>query len=437
MTPPVRTFGALVPGSRGTGSKATCFAACLVLALVVLVLGGLGCKRSVASRAVDREALPERPIQGATHEPKEPEPSEYVTGSGKEREKLLRLDPEALRSRGVLAGAAAAGLLEQVVTLSGEVVMNPERAVHVMARVAGTVRSVHKRVGDPVAQSELLAVLDSRELADARSGYLLARERLDLAESRYHRVSELWQKQILAEKEYLETKQAWSEAGIELHASTRKLLALGLLETDLAALASGPDTDIARYEIRSPIAGRVIERHLALGDFVQDTSEAFLVADLGTVWIQLNVYNQDVPRVHAGQSVEVHSTTVEQAARGTLQYVDPVIDAQTRTAVARVVLQNADGAWRPGQFVTARVVLGSQEVPIAVPDDAIQMHDHEPVVFVEDSDAYRVRRVRLGRSDGERTEILEGLHPGERIVVANSFLLKAELEKSAAGDNDD
>jgi cobalt-zinc-cadmium efflux system membrane fusion protein len=346
---------------------------------------------------------------------------------------LVRLTPDAMRTNGVEVGSAGPAVIEEAVTLPGEVVLNPERVVHVMARVTGTARQVLASVGDEVRPGQLLAVLDSRTLADAKSAYLVAHERLSLAVTRHERARDLRQKQIMAEKDYLEAKQGLAEAGIELRSAERNLHALGLTEEDVARLATEHDTDITRYEIRAPIAGTILERHLVLGELLQESTEAFKLADLGTVWVQLNVYGKDVAVVRRGQRVDLASTDGRQHETGNVDYVNPLIQEETRTGVARVVLPNTQRIWRPGQFVTARIVVASDSVALAVPEAAVQTHEGRSVVFVETPDGFAVRRVRAGRSDGDRTEILEGLEPGARLVVANSFLLKAELGKETAG----
>lgn len=352
---------------------------------------------------------------------------------GEEHSEVIRIGRDALEANGVEIGSASAGVIEEGVTLPGEVVLNPERVVHVMARVTGTARQVLKSVGDEVRPGELLAVLDSRALADAKSVFLVARERLSLAETRHQRAVDLKQKQIMAEKDYLEAKQGLAEAEIELRAAERNLHALGLSEKDVQRLATEHDSDITRYEIRAPIAGTVLERHLVLGELLQESTEAFKLADLSTVWAQLNVYGKDVDVVQRGQRVALRSTDGKQQATGTIEYVNPLIQEQTRTGQARVVLPNPGRMWRPGQFVTARIAVSGDTVAVAVPEGAVQTHEGKPVVFVELPDGFTVREVRVGRTDGTRTEILEGLSAGERLVVANSFLFKAELAKETAG----
>jgi cobalt-zinc-cadmium efflux system membrane fusion protein len=192
------------------------------------------------------------------------------------------------------------------------------------------------------------------------------------------------------------------------------------------------------YEIRSLIDGTIIERHVTLGEMIREDAECFVVADLSTVWVDINVYPKDLPLVRQGNVVRVSASNTEPEAEGKISYVAPVVSDHTRTATARVVLPNQDSAWRPGTFVTARVASSSVDVPLVVARDAIQTIAGAPSVFVEtESGAFRAQTVTLGRKSDKEIEIVSGLKVGERYVTKGTFILKAELGKSEAGHNHD
>jgi len=189
---------------------------------------------------------------------------------------------------------------------------------------------------------------------------------------------------------------------------------------------------LSPYEVKSLIAGTVIEKHITLGEFVRDDSDIYMIADLSTVWVNVTVYARDLPRIKRGQRVTIRGAGHETA--GEISYVGPVIGEATRTAVARVVLRNPRGEWRPGLFVTAAVEVEQVPVPVAVPDDAIQTLEGATVVFVaEDAETFEPRKVELGQTGDEWTEIISGLAAGERTVTKQSFILKSEHGKSEAG----
>lgn len=187
---------------------------------------------------------------------------------------------------------------------------------------------------------------------------------------------------------------------------------------------------LAPYELKTLTDGTVIEKHITRGEAVERDTPSFVIADLSSVWIDLNVYQKDIHEVAVGQAVRVSCHGLPDMD-GTLSYLAPVVDRPTRTADARVVLPNPDHLWRPGLFVSARV-LGQTEVAIAVPRTALQTMEDRSVVFIESPEGLVPRPVLVGRSGESYVEILSGLTAGDRYVSTNSFLLKAELGKGGA-----
>jgi len=191
---------------------------------------------------------------------------------------------------------------------------------------------------------------------------------------------------------------------------------------------------LSTYEVTSLTDGVVIEKHITLGEFVTDDSDIYVVADLSRVWINLTVYPRDMSAIRVGQKVAVSVTGFDTEVRGEINYIGPIVGEVTRTALARVVLPNRDGALRPGLFVTARVFVPGSAVPIAVRDEALQTLEGETVVFVEESDGvYLAQVVLAGVTDGDWTEIRSGLAEGQKYVTRGAFLLKSEKLKSEAG----
>lgn len=190
---------------------------------------------------------------------------------------------------------------------------------------------------------------------------------------------------------------------------------------------------VSAYEIKSLVAGTVIEKHITLGEFVQDDQDIYVVADMSTVWARVSVYSRYLPDVKVGQNVRIGTSGSKNAVTGKIDYIGPIVGERTRTTQARVSLANPSGTWRPGSFVTATVSLGEQRAGVAIPQDAIQTVEGEPVVFVKTNIGFEARTVALGSNDGTMIEILSGLNVGDLYVATNSFLLKAEFGKSEAG----
>jgi membrane fusion protein, heavy metal efflux system len=157
------------------------------------------------------------------------------------------------------------------------------------------------------------------------------------------------------------------------------------------------------------------------------------VADLSSVWVELTVPVQDLDQVAVGAQARVKATAFEAEGAGQLSYVGALVGEQSRSATARLVLANPKGLWRPGLPVTVALRTGEADVTVAVAMEAVQTLRDAPVVFRRDGQQFEARPVQLGRSDGRNVEVLKGLDAGERYAARNSFLVKAELGKSAAG----
>ncbi|MBZ0268902.1 efflux RND transporter periplasmic adaptor subunit [bacterium] len=191
------------------------------------------------------------------------------------------------------------------------------------------------------------------------------------------------------------------------------------------------DESLAPFEVRTLIGGIVIEKHITLGEAVSRDHDAFVIADLSTVWVDLTVYQRDLTRVRAGQTVRVfvgHDTATGEAR---IHWVTPIVDETTRTATARVELPNRDGAWRPGMFVRGRILVDRTAAAVAVPRTALQTYEGGTVVFVEADGAFEPRTVRTGRAGRDIVEIRHGLSAGERYARTGGFTLKAELGRES------
>ena len=347
---------------------------------------------------------------------------------------FVHLDAGELEEFGVQVAAAGPGRLQTLIELPGEIAIDPDRLAHIVPRVVGVVRQVEKKLGDRVRAGDVLAVLDSRELSELKSAYLVARERAQLAEATFSREEKLWLQEISSEKEYLEARWGVAEARIEMRAAEQKLHALGFSDEYLRELSFAEDEHFTRYEMIAPFDARIIEKHITLGEIIQDDAEAFVIADLTSVWALLTVYQKDLARLALGQQVRISVTGGAASAEGSISYISPVVDQATRTTQARVLLPNPEGTWRPGSFVSGSWAAEQVEVALMVPASAVQMIEGRTSVFIETEEGFEPRPVQLGRTNETHVEITAGLQPGRRYVAKGAFTLKAELAKSSFGD---
>ena len=332
-----------------------------------------------------------------------------------------------LKSMGIEVLTAGPAVIKPKLKLPGEVIFNEHNIVRVVPRVPGLVTAVYGHHGQQVKKGEVLAVIESPMLADLRSQYFVAKKRLALAKTTYEREKQLWEEKISAKQEFLLAQQQWSEAEIELELTTTKLRALGV-QPESSHLKS----NITHYEVRSPISGIITAKAIVQGEALKEDREIYTIADMSTVWTAITVYPKVLNVIRIGQKATVKATAFDVESEGIITYISTLIGGQTRTATARVELDNTEGKWRPGMFVNAELVAEEIEVPVAVSLDAIQAFRDWSVVFGRYAQYFEVRPLELGRSDGEMVEVLHGLGQGEQYAGGNSFALKAELGKSGA-----
>ena len=213
---------------------------------------------------------------------------------------------------------------------------------------------------------------------------------------------------------------------------TKVMVSVGDLVQENQVLAVvESDESLAPYDIKTIIGGTVIGRHLTIGESVSRDSGGFVVADLSDVWIDLTVYQRDLDHIKAGEKVTVRSGSGEKMVSGEISYVAPVVDEHTRTATARLVVDNSEGYWRPGMFVTATVIVAHYVADIVVPETAIHSYEGGDVVFVETDEGFIPKSVELGQRGSGQVEIISGLTKSMRYVSEGGFTLKAELGKGS------
>lgn len=186
------------------------------------------------------------------------------------------------------------------------------------------------------------------------------------------------------------------------------------------------------YEVKSSLAGTVIGKDVRQGEFVKEGEVIYSVADLGTVWVDLNVHRKDFDRLKVGEAVTIFAGEGLTNATGTVSYISPFGAEDTQTMLARVELPNPTGKWRPGLFVTGEIVVEEAEVPVAVKASALQSFRDWQVVFMAEGGMFEIAILELGRRDAEWVEVLSGLNPGQKYAAENSFIIKADILKSGA-----
>ncbi|UYB52276.1 efflux RND transporter periplasmic adaptor subunit [Xanthomonas sp. AM6] len=189
---------------------------------------------------------------------------------------------------------------------------------------------------------------------------------------------------------------------------------------------------LTTYTVTAPIAGTVLARNASVGSAAGEGQALFEIADLSTLWVDLHIFGADAGHIAAGAPVTVTRISDGAVAQTTLERVLPGTATASQSTVARAVLRNDDGLWRPGSAVKAKVTVAQQPAALVVPATALQSFRDWDVVFVRVGDTYEVRPLRIGARDARQVQVLSGLQAGDQVVVEQSYLVKADIEKSGA-----
>lgn len=343
---------------------------------------------------------------------------------------VLNLTPKQMETTDLRVTEVGGKTLQVKRSLPARIVVNGERYAHVIPEASGIAREVRKNLGDSVQQGEVLAILESREVAEAKSAYLAAVRKLALAESTLEREEQLHARRVSAGADVIEARNARDQAAIETQLSSQKLLALGVPEDRIQGLPNAATADLRLYELIAPFAGSIVARDIAPGELIAAGSEPYVIADLSTVWVEIGVHANDIDKLHQGQEIWVRNPVNGQQSAAQVIYLSPIVDSETRAARVVAAMDNSEGNWRPGTFVRAEIAAEQIDAPVVVPRSAVQRIEGEDIVFVRCEDGLEPRSVELGVCDGEDVEVIQGLQAGECCATHNTFVLKSEMLKS-------
>ena len=268
------------------------------------------------------------------HEKGEPAKGEKKAAAEEEHtEGAVTMTAEQIKAAGVSIETAGPATIRSALQLPGEIAFNDDRTAHVVPRVGGVVEAVPVSLGQQVTKGQVLAVISSTAVSDHRAELQSAQKRLQLTRATYEREQKLFEQRISPQQDVQQAEQAMREAEIAVSNARQKLQALG---------ASTESSALNRYELRAPFSGVIVEKHISLGEQVREDANVFTVSDLKSVWAQVSVPARDLSNVRLNESVTIKSTSFEQTAVGKVAYVGALIGEQTRTAQARVVVDDQD-----------------------------------------------------------------------------------------------
>jgi len=338
----------------------------------------------------------------------------------------LKIEPATTQS---LASVAAGGL-----RATGTVEPNAYKVTPVLAIAGGVVRQVNFELGDKVGRGQKLATIFSVELADAQMAYLGMQAEIERHHHRYKRAEQLVEIGAASREEFEQVTAEYKIEQAKLNAARQKLMLLGMNAKQVDDLRASNQMS-ALISVESPASGAVLSRAINAGEVAPMGKELFRIADLSTVWVIGQIYEKDLAVAYVGAPAVITAPAYpNRTFAGRVSYIDPRVEAQTRTAQIRVEVKNPNDMLKLGMFVD--VNLGeapatSGRAVVIAPRGAVQMIGSKQVVFVVTNKAgvFAQREVNTGPESNGITPIYAGLDAGERVVTEGSFLLRAESLK--------
>jgi cobalt-zinc-cadmium efflux system membrane fusion protein len=313
--------------------------------------------------------------------------------------------------------------LTRSLRLTGAVAYNSFRTTPVITQVSGPVSRVVVVPGQKVTQGEPMLYVASPDYSQLRTNYLKAKDAYALAQKANARAQDLYQHHAIAEQNVEQAQSAEVQASGDLVAAQAALKVMGVTDPD--ALVNAPPS--FEVPVKAPIGGLVVEQDVSAGQLIQPgTTQCFIISDVSTVWVLVNVYQKDLPYVRVGDQVTIQTDTYPEVFHGRIAYVAASLDPNTRTLQARIETSNPGEKLKKDMYVVATVNAGSIQNAIALPDAAVLRDtENQPFVYAAASaNQFGRRSVTLGESLNGKTEITSGLKPGDHVVGNGSLFLQ-------------
>ena len=306
--------------------------------------------------------------------------------------------------------------------VTGKITYDEIRTARVSSPIAGRVIGDIAPLGASVRKGDTLAVLDSPDLGEAQSAYAAAMADLNLAERNFQRVQELYDNGIAPRKEHEQAEDNLTRTRSEAERARLKLANLG----------ARPGRMDNRFSLRASIPGTVTERTINPGMEVRPDLAAplFVISDLRQLWVQMDIFEKDIGLIHVGTKILLKVPAYpNENFTATVSYISQVVDESSRTVKVRCILPNEDGRLLPSMFASIDVQSDPDDLAIVVPLTALFTENESDWVYVNIGDYHYHRRpVKVGLRLKDRAVILEGLKPGEGLVVHGALLLRIEQD---------
>lgn len=350
----------------------------------------------------------------------------YASGGGSGQPELFSVPQDQLSHIQIIT--IAPHKLTRTLRLSGQVAYNGFKTTPVISQVGGPVSRVLAFPGQHVRAGEPLLEVASPDFSLLRASYLKAKDADTVATKNYQRAQDLYSHHAIAEADLLQAESTKNQADADLTAAEQSLRILGITQFEKVADAS----PVAAIPVLAPISGEIVDRECSPGQLLQaGATQCFTISDMSSVWVLVNVYQNQLSYVRNGEEVNVQTDAYPTVFRGKISYLSPALDPNTRTLQARIVTENPSEKLKNQMYVTATVVAGTIPNAITVSAAAVLRNtENQPFVYIETGTVqngatqFARRMVEVGETQDGQIEILNGLAPGDKVVADGSLFLQ-------------
>lgn len=344
----------------------------------------------------------------------------YASSAGAAKANLFTVPKEQMQHVQVITVEPTE--FPRILRLTGAVAFNGFLTTPVITQVGGPVSRLVVSPGQQVRKGQPMLYVSSPDYSQLRANYLKARDAHSLAHKNYVRAQDLYAHHAIAERDLQAAESAEIQAQADLQSAEQALKILGIKPDTLTDRPVSPEIPLI-----APLSGEAVERLCAPGQLIQaGQTQCFTISNMKTVWVLANVYEDQLAYVHVGDPVTIKTDAYPDVFHGRISFMGAALDPTSRTLQARIDTANPQGKLKKDMYVTATVVAGKIKDALLVPDSAVLRDaENEPFVYVEAGPGQFARRpVKLGGSDAGKTQIVNGLKPGERVAGDGSLFLQ-------------
>jgi cobalt-zinc-cadmium efflux system membrane fusion protein len=313
------------------------------------------------------------------------------------------------------------------VRTTGTVDWDNDHTTQAITQVSGPISRIVADTGTRVKAGDPLLYVASGDMTVAVSTYRKAKNRFDLAKRQLDRNKDLFDHKALSARDYDAAQADFNDASTDLQSSLQTLKVFGVLQADIADAEQQNVPIKPEMVMRAPLSGTVVQKLVLPGQFIQaGTTAAFVISNTSTVWVQGHVYDKDLASVHVGDKVDERNAAFPEPFHGVVSYIGDMLDPATRTTPVRIVTQNPNGLLKKDLFVDVVIHDKSTREVLVVPTTAV-LYDEQnfPFVYIQaEAGKFAQRLVKIGGQQGDETQILEGLKPGDPVVSQGSVFLQ-------------